>query len=282
MTGSKTQVELPGNTRTEPAIRVDDLVAGYTEHAVLHHISLTVAPGELLTIVGPNGAGKSTLLRVLGGTLKPRSGKIELFDRPLGLYDRRALARNLATVAQENSVAFRFSVIEVVLMGRAPHLGPFHLESPHDLAIAQAALGEFDLLELASRPIDELSGGERKRVFLARALTQEPRIILLDEPTAFLDMRHAAEIFECFRRLRAERGLAVVATLHDLDAAAMYADRILLLKDGATAGYGVAEEVFSAERLSEVYEVQVQVGRNPATGTIVVYPTPSGTRPPPP
>ncbi len=260
------------------AVRVVDLVAGYGEQPVLHRIALTVAPGEMLAVVGPNGAGKSTLLRVLSGALKPRAGTVELFGRPLGTYDRRALARSLATVAQENSVAFQFSVMEIVLMGRAPHLGPFHLESPHDLAIAEAALRRFDLVELADRPIDEVSGGERKRVFLARALAQEPRVILLDEPTAFLDMRHAAEIFACFRSLREEDGLSVVATLHDLNAAALYADRILMLKDGATAGYGAAEEVFTAERLREVYEVEVQVGRNPATGTIVVYPGASTSR----
>jgi len=267
---------------TERAIRVTDLVAGYAQQPVLHGISLTVASGEMLAIVGPNGAGKSTLLRVLSGTLKPRAGTVELFGRRIDAYDRRALARTLATVAQENSVAFQFSVIEIVLMGRAPHLGPFHLESRHDLEIADAALRRFDLVELADRPIDELSGGERKRVFLARALAQEPRVILLDEPSAFLDMRHAAEIFECFRTLRDEQGLSVVATLHDLNAAALYADRILMLKDGATAGYGTAEEVLTAARLREVYEVEVQVGRNPATGTIVVYPGASKARLPQP
>lgn len=272
MTAATTNAPMGARTGADLAIRVAGLVAGYAEQPVLHGISLTVAPGEMLAIVGPNGAGKSTLLRVLSGTLKARAGTVELFGRPLASYDRRALARSLATVAQENAVAFRFSVMEIVLMGRAPHLGPFHLETPHDLAIADAALGRFDLVALAGRPIDELSGGERKRVFLARALAQEPRVILLDEPTAFLDMRHAAEIFECFQRLRTEDGLSVVATLHDLNAAALYADRILMLKDGATAGYGAAEEVFTAARLREVYEVEVQVGRNPATGTIIVYP----------
>jgi iron complex transport system ATP-binding protein len=254
------------------ALRVTDLDAGYAERPVLHDISLAVAPGEMLAIVGPNGAGKSTLLRALNGALKPRSGNVEVFGRPIGAYDRRALARIIATVAQENSVAFQFSVMEIVLMGRAPHLGSFHLESPHDLAIADVALRRFNLVELAGRPIDELSGGERKRVFLARALAQEPRIILLDEPSAFLDMRHAVEIFACLSTLREQQGLCVVAALHDLNAAALYADRILMLKDGASVGYGSAEEVFTAGRLSEVYELEVTVGRNPATGMLLVYP----------
>jgi iron complex transport system ATP-binding protein len=254
------------------AIRAEGIVAGYDGRAVLHGVSLEVRAGEMLAIVGPNGAGKSTLLRVLSGALKPRQGSVEFFGRPIASYERRAIARSLATVAQENTVAFQFSVMEIVLMGRAPHLGPFHLESRHDLAIATEALHRFDLTHLASRPIHELSGGERKRVFLARALAQEPRAILLDEPTAFLDLRHVAEIFACFRELRAERGLSVIATLHDLNAAALYADRILMLKDGVTAGYGSPAEVFTNERLRDVYEVEVLVGVNPTTGTLMVYP----------
>jgi iron complex transport system ATP-binding protein len=192
--------------------------------------------------------------------------------------DRRAISRMLATVAQENSVAFRFTVLEVVLMGRAPHLGSLHFETPHDLEIARAALERFDLIELATRPIQELSGGERKRVFLARALAQEPRIALLDEPTAFLDMRHVAEIFVRFRELCAERGMAVVTTLHDLNAAALYADRVLLMKDGAAVATGTPEEVLTAGNLQSVYETDIYVGRNPATGALAVLPGGPGGR----
>ena len=254
------------------AIRAIKLTAGYGARPVLHGVSIDVHAGELLAIVGPNGAGKSTLLRILSGALRPWSGAVELEGRPLGEYDRRAIARRLAMVAQENLVAFRFTVLEIVLMGRAPHLGPFHFETRHDLEIAHAALERFDLIGLARRPIQELSGGERKRVFLARALTQDPHVALLDEPTAFLDLRHVAEIFARIRELRMERGLAVVATLHDLNAAALHADRVLLMKDGAAAGYGTPEEVFTADKLRAVYETEVHVGRNPATGAITVLP----------
>jgi iron complex transport system ATP-binding protein len=254
------------------AIRAIDLSAGYGDRSVLHKISLEVRAGEMLAIVGPNGAGKSTLLRILGGALKPWSGSVELEGRPLGAYDRREIARRLAMVAQENLVAFRFTVLEIVLMGRAPHLGAFHFETRYDLEIAHAALERFDLLGLARRPIQELSGGERKRVFLARALAQAPHVALLDEPTAFLDLKHVAEIFARFRELRIERGMAVVATLHDLNAAALHSDRVLLIKDGAVAGYGTPEAVFTAENLRAVYETEVHVGRNPATGAISVLP----------
>ncbi|HXR23880.1 MAG TPA: ABC transporter ATP-binding protein [Candidatus Binataceae bacterium] len=254
------------------AIRAINLTAGYGDRAVLHGVSIDVHAGELLAIVGPNGAGKSTLLRILGGTLRPWSGTVELEGRPLGEYDRRAIARRLAIVAQENLVAFRFTVLEIVLMGRAPHLGAFHFETRHDLEIAHAALERFDLIGLARRPIQELSGGERKRVFLARALAQDPHVALLDEPTAFLDLRHVAEIFARLRELRLERGLAVIATLHDLNAAALHADRVLLMKDGAVAGYGTPDEVFTVENLRAVYETEVYVGRNPANGAITVLP----------
>lgn len=254
------------------AIRAINLTAGYGDRAVLHGVSIAVHAGELLAIVGPNGAGKSTLLKNLSGALRPWSGTVELEGRPLGEYDRRAIARRLAMVAQENLVAFRFTVLEIVLMGRAPHLGAFHFETRHDLEIAHAALERFDLIGLARRPIQELSGGERKRVFLARALAQDPHIALLDEPTAFLDLRHVAEIFARLRELRFESGLAVIATLHDLNAAALHADRVLLMKDGAVAGYGTPDEVFTVENLRAVYETEVHVGRNPANGAITVLP----------
>lgn len=266
-----------GNARSH-ALRASGLVAGYDGRAVLHGVSLEIEAGQMLAIVGPNGAGKSTLLRILGGSLKPWQGSVELFGAPLESFDRKALARRLAFVGQENPVAFSFSVLELVLMGRAPYLGSFRFESPRDLALARAALDRFGLLGLAARPIQELSGGERKRVFLARALAQEPGIALLDEPTAHLDLRHAAEIFARFGELRAEHGMAMVATLHDLNAAALYADRVLLLKDGVAMGCGEPEQVLTEEKLREVYETNVYVGRNPASGALAILPGASAPR----
>ncbi len=253
-----------------PALRASAVAAGYNGRAVLHGVSLEVAAGEMLAIVGPNGAGKSTLLRILGGSLKPWQGAVELLGAPLDSYERRALARRMAFVGQDTPVAFSFTVLEVVLMGRAPHLGAMHFESRRDLAIARDALARFGVLELATRSIQELSGGERRRVFLARALAQEPQVALLDEPTAHLDLRHVAETFVRLGELRAERGLAVVATLHDLNAAALYADRVLLLKDGVAMGLGAPHEVLTEEKLRVVYETEVYVGRNPATGALAV------------
>jgi iron complex transport system ATP-binding protein len=257
---------------SELVLTVAGVAAGYGSIEVLHDVAIDLHAGEMLAIVGPNGAGKSTLLKVMGGTLPRRRGEVELFGRPLDSWDRRALATRVATVAQENSIAFQFSVLEVVLMGRAPHLGAFHFETRRDLEIAHSALAHFDLLALARRPIHELSGGERKRVFLARALAQEAKITLLDEPTAFLDLKHVADIFSRFRALCAERAMAVVATLHDLNAAALYADRVLLMKDGRAISCGTPETVLTAANLREVYDTEVYVGRNPASGALMILP----------
>ncbi len=255
------------------ALAVSAITAGYGSTAVLHEVSFELSRGEMLVIVGPNGAGKSTLLKVAAGSLRPWRGIVELFGRPLTSYRRRELARLVATVAQENQVAFRFTVLEIVLMGRAPHLGSFHLENDHDLAAAHAAMERFELLDLAHRPINELSGGERKRVFLARALAQEPHMLLLDEPTAFLDMRHVAEILAQFRKLCTEQNLAIVATMHDLNAAASHADRVLLLNNGAIVACGPPDEVLTVANLEQVYQVKVHIGRNPITGTLVIFPS---------
>jgi ABC-type cobalamin/Fe3+-siderophores transport system ATPase subunit len=254
------------------ALRAIGLSAGYGERRVLSEVSIDVGFGELVAIVGPNGAGKSTLLRLLAGTLAPWTGAVELLGRPLGEFDRRALARTVAVVGQDSAMAFPFTVLEAVLMGRAPHLAPFSFESPRDLAIARAALDRLGMLPLQGRYVQELSGGERRRVVLARALAQEPKVALLDEPTAFLDLKHIVEIFTILRAQCAEQGLAVVATLHDLNAAALYADRVLLLKDGTAVATGVPELVFTAENLRTVYDLEVYVGRNPATGSLMILP----------
>ncbi len=256
----------------KPVLTARGVEAGYHGRKVLQQVSLEVARGELLAIVGPNGAGKSTLLKVLSGALRTWAGAVELEGRALKNMDRRDVARRLATLGQESGSAFAFTVMEMVLMGRAPHLGAMRLEGRRDVDIAQQALRSFDLLPLAARPINEISGGERRRVLLARVLAQEPQVALLDEPTAFLDLKHAAEIFARLEDLRAERGMAVVATLHDLNAAALYADRILLLKDGAAVACGRPQDVLTRDNLQTVYETEVYVGRNPVTGAVAILP----------
>jgi iron complex transport system ATP-binding protein len=255
------------------ALSVSEVSAAYGPATVLHDVTFQLSGGEMLAIVGPNGAGKSTLLKVAGGSLQPSRGTVELLERPLGGYERRQLARLVATVAQENQVTFSFTVLEIVLMGRAPHLGSFHLETRKDLAAAHAAMQRFELLPLAHRPINALSGGERKRVFLARALAQEPQVMLLDEPTAFLDLRHVADILAEFRKLCREKTMAVVATMHDLNAAALYADRVLLLDKGTLVACGAPDEVLTTENLEQIYRLKVHISRNPVSGTLAIFPT---------
>jgi len=253
-----------------PILRARDLSFGYGTRQVLNNVSLEVNAGEMLAILGPNGAGKSTLLNLLGGSAKPWSGLIELLGRPLESFERREIARTLASLRQESATAFPFTVLEVVLMGRAPHLGLIRFEGTRDLAIARSALASTGLLPLAARHIQELSGGERRRAFLARTLAQEPAVAVLDEPTAFLDLKHVAEIFDLLKNLRTARRMAVVASFHDLNVAAHYADRVLLLKDGAVVASGTPEEVLTSDNLRRVYETEVYVGRNPANGALTV------------
>jgi len=261
------------NRESSAAIEARNVTVGYTAGApVIRDVSLAAAKGELLAIVGPNGAGKTTLLRLLNGSLQPWSGSVELQSQRIGEMDRKTIARQVAFAGQDVTLPFPFTVTEVVLMGRSPHLGPMAFENEKDLSVATDAMARFDLLPFAHRFVQELSGGERKRVFLARALAQEPSVMLLDEPTAFLDLKHVAETFSILRELRHSRGLTVIVSLHDLNSAALHADEVLLLKQGTVLGYGTPEKVFTQETLERVYEAEVYVGRNPATGTVSILP----------
>jgi iron complex transport system ATP-binding protein len=220
---------------------------------VLVDVSLSVAPGEILAILGPNGAGKSTLLRVLAGTLRPERGSVELRGAPLERQPRRDVARQVAFVAQTEEVRFAFSVRDVVLMGRAPHQGTSMRASREDVAAVEAALIECDLSELAERPVGELSVGERKRVAIARAYAQSAPLLLLDEPTASLDVRHQVTLFEQIRR-RVQAGGACVVVTHDLQLAAAHATRVALFKGGRLVGAGSVDDVLTAPRLGEAFE----------------------------
>ena len=199
---------------------------------MLNGISLAIDRGEIAGIIGPNGSGKTTLLKLLSKVLKQESGSIRLMGRDLASMKHKEIARIVGVVPQGTSIAFSFTVREVVLMGRSPHLGILQMEQEADLKIADNAMGLTDTLELADRNIDELSGGECQRVIIARALAQEPKIMLLDEPTSYLDINHQLEIFDLIKRLNKERDLTVVIVSHDLNMAAEYCDRLILLKDG--------------------------------------------------
>jgi iron complex transport system ATP-binding protein len=231
----------------------------YGRRSVLRDVGLVVARGAMVALAGPNGSGKSTLLALLAGTRRPDAGTITIAGRPVADWDRRGLARVVAVVPQDTTVTFPYTAAEMVLMGRAPHRPPLGLEGARDVAIAERVMRETGILHLAARRIAELSGGERQRVIVARALAQEPEILLLDEPTTHLDIRHAIEILELVAAVNRERGVTVVAVLHDLTSVALYFDRVSFLRDGALVVDGPPRTTISATTIARVFDADVRV-----------------------
>lgn len=254
-----------------PAFALDGVTFAYTDAPVVREVSFSVARGELIGIIGPNGSGKSTLLRIMSGLLRPQQGSVHVEGRPVGDYRRRELGRLIAVVPQDTALTFPFSVTEMVLFGRTPHLGGFGFERAADLAAAERALARTETAHLARRAVTELSGGERQRVILARALAQEPAHLLLDEPAAFLDIRHEVEMYDLLRDLQRE-GMTVVSVLHDLNIAALYCDRLLLLHEGRLVRLGTPAEVITYATLTAVYGTEVYVAMNDVTGCLNVLP----------
>jgi iron complex transport system ATP-binding protein len=242
-------------------IEVANLSFGYTPASpILKNISFEVRPGTFLVIAGPNGAGKSTLLNLICGALKPQSGEVTLDASPIGTYSAEALAAKVAVVRQEAVPIFGFSVIETVLMARTPHFSAAGFESHADRAIVNDALELTDTARFAQRPLTNLSSGERQRVFIARALAQDSPILLLDEPTSFLDLRHQVDIYDLLKTAQVERGKTIVAVTHDINLAAQYGDEALLLGMDGAFQHGRTSEVFSAEHIKNVFKVQVFAG----------------------
>lgn len=260
-----------GTPRAGSALRAQGVGFAYRREEVLRGIDLTVEPGTTLGIIGPNGSGKSTLIRILSGALAPGSGSVFLGHQSLAYLAPAERARRIAVVPQETHVEFAFTVMETVLMGRAPHLGRFAFEGDHDVAIAEAAMRRTGVEHLAERSLHELSGGERQRVILARALAQDAEVMLLDEPAAFLDIRHEVEIYDLLGEL-AREGRTIVSVLHDLNLAALYCDRIALMQEGRIVAMGSPEAVITYPSITAVYGVDVYVDRNDITGAINVLP----------
>jgi len=246
-------------------LEVRGLRVAYGDRVVLAGVDLTVRPGELVGLIGPNAAGKSTLLRAVAGT-GPYSGEVLVCGQDQRRLSRRELARLVAVVPQSPTLPPLFTVAEVVMLGRTPYLNWLGWERPEDWAAVGRALGLTGLTELAHRPVGQLSGGERQRVVIARALAQEPRILLLDEPLNNLDIAHQVKIIRLVRRLAREEGLAVVLTAHDLSLVAQAADRVVLLNRGRIAAEGTPAEVVRRELLRQVYGTDVAVWPDPVTG----------------
>lgn len=251
-------------------LSVEDISVSYGERAVLREVSLELPAGRIVALLGANGAGKTTLIKALNGTLPVSAGKIRLGDRPLANISRREIAANIAVVAQENETRFPITVLEFVLSGRFVHGGAFGWESEKDIEFAEKALADCDLAGYASRLMNELSGGERQRVVLARALATGARILLLDEPTANLDLAHQAMMFRLVRERCRVRGASAVVITHDLNLAAEFADEILMLKDGRIAAQGAPADVLTPENILDVFGVEVMLDENPASRKVRV------------
>lgn len=245
------------------AFHVNHLSHAFNGHTVLEDLSFGIESGTFFIVIGPNGSGKTTLLRLLTGLLPCARGRVGLMGGDLADYSARGLARHIAYVPQNVPVEFGFNVMQVVLMGRAPHLGLLGFEGQTDRRLARQAMEVTGVVHLANRRLDQLSGGERQRVFIARAICQQPKIILLDEPTAALDPAHQVRVMDLMERLKNEQQVTVVMVSHDLNLAAMYADRLLLLSRGRLARIGPPEEVLDYRLLEEVYGCAVLVEKSP-------------------
>ncbi|MFA9561738.1 MAG: ABC transporter ATP-binding protein [Nitrospirota bacterium] len=237
--------------------------------AVLKELSCLILSGRVLGILGPNGSGKSTLLKLLARVLQPQKGTIEILSQSLAGLSQLDVAKRVALVPQETLQVFPFTIAEMVLMGRSPHhqgWGGWHWEDSQDWAVTQNAMEELDVAHLGNRLVTEVSGGERQRAVIARALVQEPQILLLDEPTAFLDLHHQLDIARIIKRLNRERGLTVILVSHDLNLASQYCDQVLMLNHGRLAAMGSPQTVITPEVIEAVYGCSVLVDRHPQSG----------------
>jgi cobalamin transport system ATP-binding protein len=238
----------------------------------LRDVSVRIDRGSFTGLIGPNGCGKTTLLKLLAGVLSPDSGSVSLDGRALAGMSRRHVARRIAVVPQETHPAFEYSVLEMALMGRHPHLGPFQLEGPADVALAREALTATGTSHLAERSYMSLSGGEKQRVVIASALTQSPEVLLLDEPTASLDLGYQLDIGLLLQRLNRERSATMVMATHDLNLAASLCDTLVLMRNGRVLASGKTSEVLTSAMVRQLYDVEADVRLHELAGHLTVVP----------
>lgn len=253
-------------------IQAKKLVFAYQEQTVLNELNMDVPRGAFTAIVGPNGCGKSTFVKQLIKSLKPQSGEIHLLGKPLASYSHKALGKLIAYVPQATQIGFDFTVEEVVMMGRYPHLKRFQSEQPKDREIAVEAMKATGVWTLKDKPANALSGGEQQRVIVARALAQEPQILILDEPISHLDLPHQVELMALIRKMAQEKGITVLAIIHDLNLALDYSDYVIMMQKGQVLYSGVPAEIISEHTIRAIYGLEVCMIQNPVTGNPHVIP----------
>ena len=251
-------------------LTVQSISVQYEERQALRDVSFQIQPGEILGVIGPNGAGKTSLVRAISGVLPLAAGQISMDGRDLGRLSEMERARQLAVVPQARNLPGAFTVWEMVLLGRTPHLGWLGSLSPQDEEITRQAMRRTDTLALAERRLGELSGGEQQRVLMARALAQTAPILLMDEPTTHLDLQYQVALMDLARSLAEQEKLAILVCLHDLNLVARYARRVALLVEGRLQAIGTPEEVLTAERLSQVYHVPLQAIPLPGAAPVIL------------
>lgn len=254
-----------------PYLDIENVTFSYNNGPVLKGLSLSVRAGEMVGVLGPNGSGKTTLIKLVSGILRPKQGDIRFENASLAQLPRQAVARSIAVVPQEFDIPFAFRVDEVVMMGRTPFHGLFDGENKKDREAVAAAIKLAGLTGMAEKHWNELSGGEKQKVVLATAIAQAPRLLLLDEPTVHLDIANQVEILELVRDLNRQSGLTVIAAIHDLNMAAMYFDRLVLLKEGKVLSDGAPRDVLTEDNIRLAFAAAVKVGADPATGAPHVY-----------
>jgi iron complex transport system ATP-binding protein len=265
--------ETPGR-RISLSLSAENVSFRYAPGAplVVDEVSLRLTDGSLTGILGPNGSGKTTLLRLLSGTRRPTAGRVLLGDRALAALSRREVAQHIAVVPQETELAFEYSAIEIVLMGRHPHLGLFTVEGPADIEIAQQAMTSTGTAHLADRPFHQLSGGEKQRVVIAAALAQSPRLLLLDEPTASLDLGYQLEVSTLLEGLNRDHGVTMAISTHDLNLAAAICRDLIMLRDGRVIATGATNDVLTPDNVRRLYDVEADVHVHGDTGHMTVVP----------
>lgn len=256
----------------QPVITLRNLSFAYGTHQILHDISMDIYKGQIVGLLGPNGSGKSTILKLISGTLESDTGCIKIKEENIKDLDRKDMARKIAMVPQESMFSFPFSVLEVVIMGRYPYLDGLMFESDKDIVIAREALSRCGASHLADRIIHELSSGERQRIVFARALAQQPEILLLDEPVSFLDIKYQVELYDIVRALAKEQQCTILTVLHDLNLAAEYCNKIYLLSSGRIKSGGLISEVLTYANLQSVFDTNLFIDTNTLTGKPVIIP----------